>query len=125
MPPGCDSWKSRFEAKNHRGPSESTQPTFTIHISLSCRRSLRAHARVPRAALKHRQWCACIRPDARASSLRLLAGDIWFFSANKAYDQATGVGAPDVANLLVALRALDQRGAPVSISGAALAARFF
>jgi hypothetical protein len=33
--------------------------------------------------------------------------DIWFFSANKAYDQATGVGVPDVANLLPALRALD------------------
>jgi hypothetical protein len=107
MPPVCDSWKPRFEAKNRRGLSESTQPTFTIQISLRCRRSLRAHARVPRAALKHRQWCACIRPDARASSLRLMAGDIWFFSVNKAYDQATGVGVPDGANLLPALRALD------------------
>jgi kumamolisin len=37
----------------------------------------------------------------------ITADDIWFFSANKAYDQATGVGVTDVANLLVALRALD------------------
>ena len=37
----------------------------------------------------------------------ITAGDIWFFSANKAYDQATGVGVPDVANLLAALRALE------------------
>lgn len=34
-------------------------------------------------------------------------GDNWFFNANKAYDQATGVGVPDVANLLNALKQLD------------------
>ena len=34
-------------------------------------------------------------------------GDNWFFSANRAYDLATGVGMPDVANLLAALRALE------------------
>jgi kumamolisin len=34
-------------------------------------------------------------------------GDNWFFSANKAYDQATGVGVPDVANLLEALKSLE------------------
>ena len=34
-------------------------------------------------------------------------GDNWFFSANKAYDQASGVGVPDVANLLEALKALE------------------
>jgi hypothetical protein len=37
----------------------------------------------------------------------ITTGDIWFFNPNKAYDQATGVGVADVANLLVALRALD------------------
>jgi kumamolisin len=34
-------------------------------------------------------------------------GDNWFFNANKAYDQATGVGVPDVANLLEALKHLE------------------
>lgn len=34
-------------------------------------------------------------------------GDNWFFNANQAYDLATGVGVPDVANLLAALRALE------------------
>ncbi|HXP67213.1 MAG TPA: S53 family peptidase [Steroidobacteraceae bacterium] len=34
-------------------------------------------------------------------------GDNWFFDANKAYDQATGVGVPDVANLLEALKNLE------------------
>ena len=34
-------------------------------------------------------------------------GDNWFFNANKAYDQATGVGVPDVANLLEALKNLE------------------
>jgi kumamolisin len=34
-------------------------------------------------------------------------GDNWFFNANKAYDQATGVGVPDVANLLDALKNLE------------------
>jgi kumamolisin len=34
-------------------------------------------------------------------------GDNWFFNANKAYDQATGVGVPDVANLLQALQSLE------------------
>jgi hypothetical protein len=37
----------------------------------------------------------------------ITTGDIWFFNPDKAYDQATGVGVADVANLLVALRALD------------------
>jgi len=37
----------------------------------------------------------------------ITTGDIWFFNAKKAYDQATGVGVPDVANLLVALRTPD------------------
>jgi hypothetical protein len=37
----------------------------------------------------------------------ITTGDIWFFNAKKAYDQATGVGVPDVANLPAALRALD------------------
>lgn len=37
----------------------------------------------------------------------IVQGDIWFYEANKAYDQATGVGVPDVANLLEALKALD------------------
>lgn len=31
----------------------------------------------------------------------------WFFNASKAYDQTTGVGVPDVANLLEALKNLD------------------
>jgi kumamolisin len=34
-------------------------------------------------------------------------GDNWFFNSNKAYDQTTGVGVPDVANLLDALKNLD------------------
>jgi kumamolisin len=34
-------------------------------------------------------------------------GDNWFFNANKMYDQATGVGVPDVANLLDALKNLE------------------
>jgi kumamolisin len=34
-------------------------------------------------------------------------GDNWFFNSNKAYDQATGVGVPDVANLLEALKNLE------------------
>jgi hypothetical protein len=34
-------------------------------------------------------------------------GDNWFFDANKAYDQTTGVGGPDVANLLEALKKLE------------------
>ena len=34
-------------------------------------------------------------------------GDNWFWSANKAYDQVTGIGVPDVANLLKALEDLD------------------
>jgi subtilase family serine protease len=34
-------------------------------------------------------------------------GDNWFFNANEGYDQATGVGVPEVANLLEALRNAD------------------
>ena len=34
-------------------------------------------------------------------------GDNWFWNANKAYDQVTGIGVPDVANLLKALQNLD------------------
>jgi kumamolisin len=34
-------------------------------------------------------------------------GDNWVFDANKAYDNATGVGVPDVANLLEALKNLE------------------
>lgn len=34
-------------------------------------------------------------------------GDDWFFNASKGYDQATGVGVPDVAHLLEALRDAD------------------
>jgi hypothetical protein len=34
-------------------------------------------------------------------------GDNWFFNSNRAYDQATGVGVPDVANLLEALKKLE------------------
>jgi kumamolisin len=32
------------------------------------------------------------------------AGDIWYYNAHAGYDQATGLGVPDVANLLQALR---------------------
>jgi kumamolisin len=34
-------------------------------------------------------------------------GDNWFWNANQAYDQVTGIGVPDVANLLKALDDLD------------------
>jgi kumamolisin len=34
-------------------------------------------------------------------------GDNWVFDAGKGYDQATGVGVPDVAHLLEALKELD------------------
>ncbi len=37
----------------------------------------------------------------------ITAGDNWFWDANAAYDQVTGIGVPDVANLLKALEDLD------------------
>jgi kumamolisin len=36
----------------------------------------------------------------------IVAGDNWYFYAHKGYDQTTGAGVPDVANLLEALRQL-------------------
>jgi kumamolisin len=44
---------------------------------------------------------------AKAPLRDITQGDNWFFNANKAYDQATGVGVPDVANLLDALKSLE------------------
>lgn len=34
----------------------------------------------------------------------IVDGDNWYFYAHKGYDQTTGAGVPDVANLLEALR---------------------
>jgi len=41
----------------------------------------------------------------REAPLRdITAGDNWHYNAHRGYDQATGLGVPDVANLLKALR---------------------
>ncbi|MGO9803311.1 MAG: protease pro-enzyme activation domain-containing protein [Steroidobacteraceae bacterium] len=51
-----------------------------------------------------RQGNAYNEPNAPLRDIR--EGDNWYFYAHKGYDQTTGVGVPDVANLLEALRNL-------------------